>query len=129
MAVLHPQRIAEQEFDLTAGATLPQPAPAQPRRDDPGVVHHQQVPRPQQLRQVADRPVLRLALLPRQHEEPRRIPLREGLLRYQLRRQLIIELPDIHISPSITPKGIGGHERMGGGQAGGWLGGRRERGR
>ena len=72
-------------------------APAdQPGRDDLGVVEHQQVARPQQLRQIGDTPVAQPAGR-RQDQQPRRVARLGRAVGDQLARQVEIEIVEMHV--------------------------------
>ena len=85
----------------SSSSTAPAPldgGPEQPRGHHPAPVGHQAIPRPQQLRQLAEPAVLPRPRRPVEHEQPRGIPRLRRLLRDQPRRQLIIEGGNIHVA-------------------------------
>ena len=93
---------AEQAFDQDLDATAALLAAIQSRRQDAGIVEHQQIARLQQLRQLAHAPILqqRIAaffVAARQHQQAARRTLRQRLLRDQLRGQLEMEIRFVQI--------------------------------
>jgi hypothetical protein len=72
-------------------------SPAQKaRRKDTAAVDHQQVARVQEVGQVAEPVMAEAAGGAIEDEEPRRIALRQGLLRDELGRQVVVEEADVH---------------------------------
>ena len=77
----------------TGLAARRRPDAAQPRRDDPGIVHDQKIAGAQQIRQVADSPVCRIRT---DMQQPRRIPRPRRRLGDPVFRQGKIEFVDAH---------------------------------
>src|SRR5262245_4017126 len=88
---VRPQSLDEQHLDRAAG----RPTEAKPRRDDPRVVDHRQLA-PEDVRQVAKRPMLDSTALAPIHEEPRRIPRLDRMLRHEPLRKVVIEERGVH---------------------------------
>ena len=78
------------------GAATGQAAADQPRGKDPRVVHHQEVARDQQRRQVVELMVRHHAIGAVQLQKPRSAPLRRWFLGNAFRRQVEIEIRDAH---------------------------------
>jgi hypothetical protein len=90
------QRLPTVGVDLTCQQDFDDPQPFRPAeeasRKDLGVVDHQKVPRFQQLHQIAKVPVLQTPGSAVEEEQPRPIAPRDGDLRDQLGREVIVEV-------------------------------------
>jgi hypothetical protein len=91
----------QRRLDRGLGIAAADAAACQTRRDDPGIVDHQSVARPQEVRQVAHRAVLEFRHLPGAHDqEPGGVAGRDRTQRDPVGRQMEIEQ-------------IGAHSRIG----------------
>jgi hypothetical protein len=88
-----PHRVEEQRLDLSR---LPLAPSEETRRDDPRVVHHEQVPGPEPRRQVPEPLVVEPARSPLHHEEPRRVALGERRLGDPFRGKVVVEIGEMH---------------------------------
>jgi hypothetical protein len=73
----------------------------QPRRENPGVVEHQDVAGLQILGDVQERAVLDPAAGPIHDQEAGRVPFGSRLLRDQVRRKIVIEMAEEHWYESL----------------------------
>jgi hypothetical protein len=76
----------------------------QPRRNHAAVVEHQQIARPQHLREIAKQPILPLARSAVEREHPRPRALRRRLLRDQFFRKFEMEIRDQHSTSGLAPQ-------------------------
>ena len=90
-------RLDEQQLDR-APAGVPR---HDPRRDHARVVDDEAVPWPQQVWKLGEPMVLEASATAIDHEEPRRVARRDGRLRDQLRRQVVVELGQVHDAASV----------------------------
>jgi hypothetical protein len=84
----------QQDFGLASSC----PRAEEPSGEDAAPVQHHEVPRAQQLRQVAEVPVLQAAAPPLEDEETRGVALGEGLLRDGALRQRVVEVRELQNS-------------------------------
>src|SRR5579871_4619011 len=87
-------RLGQEYFHLTRATLSPS---QQPRRDDPRIVQHHAIAWSEVSREVAEHPVLPLAARTVYHHHPRSRPVFQWLLRDQLRREMVVELTQMHI--------------------------------
>ena len=73
-------------------ASVPRSAAEEPGGQHAGVVHHETVPLPQQLRELVEVPVFHLPAVLIETEEPGRVPALQRRLCDQLRRQIKVEI-------------------------------------
>ncbi len=104
-----PRAFGQEHLDGAAGRL----GQAEAGRDDPGVVHHQQVTGPHQGREVRHRVVLRGLVGPSVHQEPGGVPgldrrLGDGGLRQVVREVLGAHGPQIRFWPRICGVGPAG---------------------
>jgi hypothetical protein len=92
-------------------AATARPPAVHSRAHDARIVHHQQIRRPQQLRQLRHATVLEPLLRPVDHQQARVAPLRRRLLRDELFRQRVRERRQPSRSTSLSP-GTGGQLRQ-----------------
>ncbi len=83
----------QEQLNASAAARL---TSAQPGRNDPRIVEHQQIIGAQELRQVAHGPVLERAAVAREHHQARSVALGERLLRDERLGQLVVEVRETH---------------------------------
>jgi hypothetical protein len=69
-----------------------------PRREDTGVIQHQQVVRAEQVGKVAEGAILPFAFCWRQVHQAGGSPVRQGLLCDQFRWKMVIEVRNKHIT-------------------------------
>ncbi len=85
------ERFEKENFDSGSGSSMKLHSGV----DNAGIVHHQQRPRGQQIRQLGEGMVRGMALC--MHEELAAIPVRKGMLRDPLIRERIVEVLDPNI--------------------------------
>jgi hypothetical protein len=93
-------RLQQQHFGRSPGRT----AQPEPRRDDPGLVEHEQVPGAQQLGQVGDATVLGRCAPPID-EQPRGVTRLDRCLRDPIVRQLVVEVGELHPAEANETRG------------------------
>jgi len=86
--------LGQRRLDLRFGVAADAPA-GQPRRNHAGVVDHQRIAGIEQIRQIANAPILQRATRPH-HQEPRRVSRHGRPQRYALGRQLEVEQIGAH---------------------------------
>jgi hypothetical protein len=101
--VVLPEGREQQHLDATAAG----PTRQEPRGAHARVVHHQQVARAQEARQVAHPRVLGRAVLQVVRQQARGVAGLDRLLRDRLRREVVVEVLEPHGSRSLwtTPRG------------------------
>ena len=77
----------------------------QPRRKHARIVEHQAIAGPQELRKVAERPVLPTALFAVDHQHARGGAVGEGFLRDQFLGQVVIEFGQLHPAFTVAETG------------------------
>jgi hypothetical protein len=100
---VRPFPLVEHDFD-PGGRFLPDAKAMKPGGNHPGVVEHQGVAGPQQIRQVADDPIVE-GLARADHEQPRRVARARGPQRDPVVGQVEIEEVDAHGSLLSPPGG------------------------
>lgn len=89
----------QQHFEIAARARV---GSAQARRNDAGVVQHEDISGAQEIQNIAKLAMLDTARFAVQHEEARLIARRRRMLGNQFRRQIKIEIGGAHCPTTVT---------------------------